>query len=357
MHRRVRIRHFLVGLLALTGLLITSGAPAGAAGPTVLLDNLKSPKGLTLDQNGNPVISQGAFGPPAQSLRYFTSGPNAGTIQAISVPQSTVGIAWARTNDSFWTLGNYFRALLRDDIKQAPSAIAKIAEFANVFPDPYDQDNFATESNPFGIATELNGNALVADAAANSVLRINKAGSISVVARFPLAPVKTDHLPPGSGLPPVITAEAVPTSVAVAADGTIFVGELKGFPFRPGSSHIWRLAPGTRDAVCSVDPSIPSKNCSLYKSGLTSIAAITVAPDKSAVYAFEYAAGGVGEFEACLDGSVPCPPAVLLQIKNGQVTELAHGQLSEPGALATDGHNLYVTDHVFRGGRLLRIAV
>ena len=49
-----------------------------------------------------------------------------------------------------------------------------------------------------------------------------------------LETISTDHLPPEFGLPPEITAEAVPTSVAIGKDGAIYVGELKGFPFRPG---------------------------------------------------------------------------------------------------------------------------
>jgi hypothetical protein len=362
MHRRVRIRHLLVGLIGLAGLVITTGAPAGAAGPTVLVRGLTSPKGLTVDGNGNPVVSQGAFGAPGITLRYFASGPKAGTLQGLSVPQSTAGIAWAHTNDSFWTLGTYFRALLRDEVKQAPSVIGRLAAFANGHPDPYDQEGIPNESNPFAIASEPNGNALVADAAANSVVRITKTGQMSLVARLAPELVKTDHLPPDQrppGLPAEIMAEPVATSVAVAADGTTYIGELKGFPFRPGTSRIWKVAPGTTNAVCSANPAIPASKCTLYKGGLTSIAALAVAPDQSAVYALEFAAGGVGEFEACLGAPVPCPPAVLLQLKNGQVNELAHGQLSEPGSLAISGHTLYVTDHTFRprGGRLLAINV
>ncbi|MBV9953051.1 MAG: ScyD/ScyE family protein [Acidimicrobiia bacterium] len=353
MHRRVRIRHLVAGLVALAGMMITTGAaPAGAAGPRVLLDNLSSPKGLTLDGQGNPVISQGAFGPPGQTLRYNVSGSQAGSVDVLGGAQATVGIAWAKSSDSYWTLGPYYRALYRAHVKATPSATGMLARFAIDNPDPYDQDNFPTESNPFAIAAEPNGNALVGDAAANSVVRIDKQGHTSLVARLALQTVNT---PPGSGLPPQMTAEAVATSVAVAADGTIYVGELKGFPFVPGTSNIWKIPAGTTNAVCSANPAVPAKKCSLYKSGLTSIAALAVAPDQSAVYALEYAKDGVGAFEACLDGSTPCPPAVLVKIKGGHTTELAAGQLREPGSLATDGHSLYVTDHVFTGGRLLRL--
>ena len=94
MHRRVRIRHLLAGAVALVALIFTTGVPAGAAGPTVLLDGLSSPKGLTLDGNGNPVISQGALGPPGPTLRYNVA---TGQVEQLTGgPQSTVGIAWAK---------------------------------------------------------------------------------------------------------------------------------------------------------------------------------------------------------------------------------------------------------------------
>jgi hypothetical protein len=358
MHRRVRIRFLLAALIALAGLIFTSGAPAGAAGPTVLLDNLSSPKGLTIDGAGHAVISQGALGPPGPTIRYITSGPRTGSVDVLSATQANAGVAWARSGNSFWTLGTYFRALLRNNPKEAPVVTARLAAFAGANPDPYDTEGNPGESNPFAIATELNGNAIVADAAANSIVRITKTGQMSLVARLATELVSTDHIPPSEipNLPPQIPAEAVPTSVAVSGNGTIYIGELKGFPFRPGASRIWKVAPGTTGAVCSVDPSIRSK-CTLYKGGLTSIGALAVSVDGLSVYAFEYAAGGVGEFEAGCFGPGGCPPAVLKQIRGGQVTELAAGQLSQPGALALSGNTLYVTDSVLTGGRLLELNV
>jgi hypothetical protein len=169
--------------------------------------------------------------------------------------------------------------------------------------------------------------------------------------------VSTDHLPADMGLPPAIPAEAVPTSVAVSANGTIYISELKGFPFRPGTSRIWKVPAGTTNAVCSANPAIPASGCTLYKGGLTGIGAITVAPNGSAVYAFEYAANGVLEFEEGCFGPGGCPPAVLKKISGGQVSVLAAGQLSQPGALAINGNTLYITDHVVTDGRLLKLTV
>ena len=39
------------------------------------------------------------------------------------------------------------------------------------------------------------------------------------------------------------------TSVTVGPDGYWYVGELRGFPATPGTSQIWRIKPGTVDAI------------------------------------------------------------------------------------------------------------
>ena len=50
------------------------------------------------------------------------------------------------------------------------------------------------------------------------------------------------------------------------------------------------------------------------------------------------------------------PPAVLLQVSRHGRTELAKGQLSQPGGIAFSRHGkLYATDGMFGNGRLLRI--
>ena len=71
-------------------------------------------------------------------------------------------------------------------------------------PDPVDQDNFPEESNPYGLTVMDNGDALVADAAANDVIRVTPDGVATTVARFDLESIATDHLDPDDfpGLPP-----------------------------------------------------------------------------------------------------------------------------------------------------------
>jgi hypothetical protein len=148
------------------------------------------------------------------------------------------------------------------------------------------------ESNPFDVADAGRGAAVVADAAGNDLLlvsdRNNAASDVSsrvkVVATLPDELVSTQHAkdlfgcpagPPDiCGLPPMIPAESVPTSVAVGPDGAYYVGELKGFPSPIGESRVWRIDPNARNAECGHSPL-----CSVALDGFTSIIDLAFGPD------------------------------------------------------------------------------
>jgi hypothetical protein len=146
-----------------------------------------------------------------------------------------------------------------------------------------------TESNPFDVAELGNGKALVADAAGNTLLKVQADGtSIKVVAVFPDELVPTSNAkklvgcpnPPVPedaeicGLPDMIPTEAVPTSVAVGPDGSFYVGELKGFPFPLGESRIWKIDRDARDVQCGESP-----KCKVVFDGFTSIIDLAFGPD------------------------------------------------------------------------------
>ncbi|MDP9299827.1 MAG: ScyD/ScyE family protein, partial [Actinomycetota bacterium] len=166
-----------------------------------------------------------------------------------------------------------------------------------------------------------------------------------------LQEVSTDHL--GPGFPPTLTAEAVPTSVTIGPDGAAYVGELKGFPFRPGSSHVWRVDPDENGAWCSVRT--PEPDCTVYASGLTAIEDVAFNEHTGKFYVYEFAADGILAYEEGFETG-DFPPAVLLEGKAHRWTELAAGELSQPGgvAVANDG-TIFVTDGMFSDGRLLQI--
>ena len=118
-------------------------------------------------------------------------------------------------------------------------------------------------------------------------------------------------------------------------------------------SHIWRIDADASGAWCSV--ATPTPGCSVYKSGFTAIEDIAFSKTGE-LYVLELASDGVFAFEAGLDTG-QFPPAVLLDVKGKHTTELAAGQLSQPGGVAVSRDNkVYVTDGVFTDGRLLRVS-
>jgi hypothetical protein len=137
-------------------------------------------------------------------------------------------------------------------------------------------------SNPFDVAALNGGKALVADAAGNSLLIVDQRGNVDWIATVPNELVSTDNAkaifgcpgPGGCGLPDMLPAQGVATSVAIGPDGAYYVGELKGFPAPLGESRVWRIEPGTRHARCGTDA-----GCQMVGDGFTSIIDLTFGPD------------------------------------------------------------------------------
>jgi len=177
------------------------------------------------------------------------------------------------------------------------------------------------DSNPFDVADAGRGMALVADAGGNSLLLVGDGNSpnsdvasrVKLIATLPDELVSTANAksifgcpagPPDiCGLPPMIPAQPVATSVAVGPDGAYYVGELKGFPAPTGESRVWRIEPGSRNVRCG-----ESKKCSVVLDGFTSIIDLAFGPDgqlnvaqidDASWLAMEIGAGVGGSVRAC----------------------------------------------------------
>jgi hypothetical protein len=347
----------------------------------VLAEGLNSPKGLAINHARNLIIGQGAFGPPGPALEYILRGPGRGTTVPVSPDANLIDVAISPVDDTGWGIsnGHLFHLLADGSI----GLDFDIAAYQVTDPDPYNSPgdpNPPEESNPYGLTVDQHGNALFVDAANNDLVRVTPDGVATTLARFDVEMVSTDHIPadpsapPEEQLPPALPAEAVPTTVAVGPDGSYYVGELKGFPFRPGSSNIWRIKPWADGALCSVNTPSPESGCKLLGSGFTAIQDIAFNRHTGKMYVLELAEAGVLAFEAGLPGeggeppAGPMPPAVLIEVKThswnkwhrnvhpDQGRELARGQLFEPGGVVVDKWGtVYVTDGIFTGGRLLKI--
>ena len=175
------------------------------------------------------------------------------------------------------TDGKLFR-INKNKVKQ----IADLFKFeADVNPDGGEID-----SNPFDVAKISGSKALVADAAGNDLLIVDKKGNIDWVATLPDELVSTQDIkdlvgcpnaPPEfqefCDLPPMIPAQAVATSVTIGKDGAYYVGELKGFPAPRHESRVWRIEPGSRHVKCG---SATAKGCKVVADGFTSITDLNV---------------------------------------------------------------------------------
>jgi sugar lactone lactonase YvrE len=341
----------LVSAGLLIGASLVTANPASAKGHLdVLLDGLSAPKGIAADQHSIFVGQGWFFGPPAPILEYLLIGPNRGTARAVSDPTSVVDIA-GTPDGAGWAIGADGVLYRQATPDAAIEAVLDITAYQISDPDPTDKDvpPNPTESNPNGLTGLASNDVLIADAAGNDLLRVSPDGTAVTVARWPVEVVPTND----PNLPPTLPAEAVPTTVAIGPDGWAYVGQLVGFPGTPGTAHIWRVNPNAVGATCSVN--VVDPNCSVWKSGFTSIFDIAFNPHNDALYVYEIAKDGWLALEAGF-ATGDFPPAVLLEVKGDNIQELVPGELSQPGGVAVGNDGaVYVTDGMFTNGRLLRV--
>ncbi|HVL98946.1 MAG TPA: ScyD/ScyE family protein [Egibacteraceae bacterium] len=191
------------------------------------------------------------------------------------------------------------------------------------------------ESNPYAVAI-VPGGYLVADAAANAILKVARNGRVTTVAVLPPIPQvideaaaaalsemigeaidDPDYQVPGCVVGRTYFAEAVPTDVEVGPDGHYYVSTLPGFPELPGAGSVWRINSRT-GAVERV------------ASGFTGAVDLAVGRD-GVIYVAELFGGRISAF------------------RNGVVSTLV--ELQTPGAveIGRDGR-LYATTGVFPPG-------
>jgi hypothetical protein len=332
--------------------------PAGADGSSVsvVVPGLDNPRGLTVGGDGQVYVAEAGTGEVGSGkvvaldhghLRTVAAGlPSASAGEGdvtgpTSVAVSPQGKVVATVGVGPQNLDGRYNSLLRLE-PGTDKSVADIQAFINAHPDTTDLDQppNPTDSNPYGVAWVDSNHYLVADAAANRLLMVGPAGWVRAVAKFPNEVVSTAGVPGGFPVP-FKPAEAVPTSVAIGPDGFAYVGELKGFPFTPGTSRIWRVSLSAHDVTC--DPAATSGPCTLYADGFTAITGLDFGPDGS-LYVVSFLKNGL-----LADGP---PVGALYRLTDGARTELAAGQLTLPGDVAVSRNGtVYVTNQsVFSGG-------
>jgi hypothetical protein len=180
------------------------------------------------------------------------------------------------------------------------------------------------DSNPYAFVAYRGGYAVV-DAAGNDLLWIGPSGKVSVLAVFPTQRSKlTRAIGKQIGAPASMTSisvQSVPSSVALGPDGALYVGELRGVPFTPGSARIWRVVPGRKPTV--------------YASGFTTIS--DLAFDGPNLLVLELSTKGL------LSGK--SPGALIRVTPAGKKTVLVRAGLLYPTGLAVDGNSIYISNN------------
>ena len=177
------------------------------------------------------------------------------------------------------------------------------------------------DSNAFGLEI-LSNRAVMTDAGGNSLLQVDTNLNIATLAVFP----PRDVIGPGGATVPM---EAVPTSIAEGPDGSLYVGELTGFPFPLGGARVYRVPANGGTPVVVAE-------------GFTNIIDIAIGAD-GAAYVLEHDANGL---------LAPGNTGRLTKIGPfGARTELAAGQLFAPGKMTIGPDNaIYVTVNASSAG-------
>ncbi|MCL7455203.1 MAG: ScyD/ScyE family protein [Anaerolineae bacterium] len=165
------------------------------------------------------------------------------------------------------------------------------------------------ESNPYAVLA-LAGERIVADAAGNTLLRVDANRQVSMLALFPARDEG------GSWI------DSVPTSIAIGPDGAYYVSELTGFPFPVDGARIWRVVPGQAPEV--------------YADGFTNIIDLAFDGD-----------GSLLVLEIAADSLMSSPFGQLIRLNpDGSQETLIDESLISPTAVAIgDDGAIYISNH------------
>lgn len=249
-----------------------SAAQGSRVTVTQLAGGLVSPLGLAIGSDGTAYVSQTFAG-------KVTAIGKKGTRDLVTVPGTASGVAVGRGALTFTSsegpegsqatrlrrmrsdgqvttladTGAYERRANPDRVNTygfLGLSAACAAQLPPGFPRTY---TGIVESNPYKILPTRAGSWIVADAAANDLLRVSRSGRISTLAVLPPAPPVTLDAAAAQarGLPACTVGarfrfEAVPTDIERGPDGYLYVSSL------PGGFDIASL--GARGAVYRVNP-------------------------------------------------------------------------------------------------------
>jgi sugar lactone lactonase YvrE len=356
-----------VGAMAL----VVASAPPASADHHILADNLTSPLGFAVADDGTLVVAEAFAGLLTQI------DPDGTRTELASAPpgSGTAGVALTSNGSIYYTLtlppeqgGAPESALARVNRDGSTEVLASLSDFeAANNPDADNEygvledgkcynrllkyqeyiggpvrSKGVVESNPYAVADEGYGSAIVADAAGNSIVRVSS-GKASTVAVLPAINQKLDKPTmrklkrqvnrrlEKAGQDPIardyfdvcigekFASNPVPTDVEYGPDGYLYVSTLPGFPELPGYARVFKVDPGS-GALRTV------------ARGLTGATDLAVADDGTIhvneLFAFQVSTISPGDRRPTSSTFVDCPTAVEID-SNGDVL-VARGGLCGP---------------------------
>jgi hypothetical protein len=208
------------------------------------------------------------------------------------------------------------------------SEIADLWAFENENNPDEEVGNEAVDSNPVDVLAGHGGRFFVADAGGNTVLRVSRRGTVSVLSLFPNVPTPN----PFGG--PDVAMNAVPTGVVSGPDRALYVSQLTGFPFPVGGANIFRVDPRTGEYTT-------------YAGGFTNVIDLDFGRDGT-LYVLEI------DHDSILDPAGPAEGGLWAVPPGGgtpEQIELSAGTLTNPGGIAVGKHgDLYVSNHAREAG-------
>ncbi len=268
---------------SIAGAGLVANADDGSTGPVVVGTGFNNPRQLSLTQDGVLLVAEAGRGGPTcvgEGEESLCVG-NTGAISALFSPATSQGAFPVRVQrgllsgsgpDGSFAIGSsgvstehFFNSKIYSSVSAAPPEIipsglpgeqsgkmlagkageqTAVAADITAFEFANDPDGQGKESNPYAVL-DMRYFRLVADAAANAVLKVEDNGNVSLFQKFPniTTPECTTATPGGhpgySPSPEFPGCNFVPTSLALGPDSDVYVGGLASEV--PGQGTVLRL--------------------------------------------------------------------------------------------------------------------